>query len=102
MLHPCPGHNHLGPSFSRVHSSHPSNQHVCLLSFSPVPVCAGDRKLTTKVFAVRTPLGAKIYFLPTMNVLGASFREEKAIERARQKGTMRPHALTALDLLNQG
>lgn len=63
---------------------------------------SGDRKLTTKVFAVRTPLGAKIYFLPTMNVLGASFREEKAIERARQKGTQRPHALTELDLLNQG
>lgn len=47
---------------------------------------AGDRKLTTKVFATRTPLGAKIYFLPTMNVLGASFREEKAIEKARMKG----------------
>jgi hypothetical protein len=47
---------------------------------------AGERKLTTKVFAVRTPLGAKIYFLPTMNVLGASFREEKAIERSRMKG----------------
>jgi invasion protein IalB len=35
---------------------------------------------------VRTPLGAKVYFLPTMNVLGAGFREEKAIERARMKG----------------
>jgi hypothetical protein len=35
---------------------------------------------------VRTPLGAKIYFLPTMNVLGAGFREEKAIEKARMKG----------------
>lgn len=50
----------------------------------------GERKLTTKVFAVRTPLGAKIYFLPTMNVLGAGFREEKAIEKARMKGDGQP------------
>lgn len=35
---------------------------------------------------MRTPLGAKVYFLPTMNVLGAGFREEKAIEKARMKG----------------
>ena len=46
----------------------------------------GERKLTTKVFAVRTPLGAKIYFLPTMQSLGPGFREEKAIEKARSKG----------------
>lgn len=46
----------------------------------------GERKLTTKVFAVRTPLGAKIYFLPTMQNLGPGFREEKAIEKARMKG----------------
>jgi len=46
----------------------------------------GERKLTTKVFAVRTPLGAKVYFLPTMQSLGPGFREEKAIEKARMKG----------------
>lgn len=46
----------------------------------------GERRLTTKVFAVRTPLGAKIYFLPTMQSLGPGFREEKAIEKARMKG----------------
>lgn len=39
---------------------------------------------------MRTPLGAKIYFLPTMNVLGAGFREEKAIEKARMKGDGTP------------
>lgn len=61
------------------HASNPSNQIKSNQN-------TGERKLTTKVFAVRTPLGAKIYFLPTMNVLGAGFREEKAIEKARMKG----------------
>jgi hypothetical protein len=51
-----------------------------------VALATGSRKLTTPAFAVRTPVGAKIYFIPPTNRLSTSFKEDKAIERAKQKG----------------
>ena len=63
----------------------------------------GERKLTTKVFAVRTPLGAKIYFLPSTQTLsGPGFREEKAIEKARMKGDVTPSAKPNRPILEGG
>ena len=72
---------------THTHTQHIHNTHT---HTHPRTSSSGERKLTTKVFAVRTPLGAKVYFLPTMNVLGAGFREEKAIEKARMKGDATP------------
>lgn len=55
--------------------------------FVVLPYQSGQRKLTTPVFAVRTPVGAKIYFIPKDNKgLSPSFREEKAYEKALLKG----------------
>jgi hypothetical protein len=83
----------IGPELERIPLKHVDVQDARkAIRAWALQFMEGSRKLTTPAFAVRTPVGAKIYFIPPTNRLSTSFKEDKAIERAKQKGDPMPKA----------